>query len=209
MGAASSRLTNECYPRLLACTSNHSVGCVCSVQMETTPYHLRACTGADAALLSLVAGAAFLEAFAGVLDAPDILHHCRANNSAEAFEAYLAKPTTRCVVAEAEPGNAPIGYMLTCEPDLPVDLSRTDYELRRIYLLHRFHGLGVGRALMNSALAAAREQGRTRLLLGVYGKNHNAIRFYKQAGFQQVGERYFTVGATTHHDAVMAINIGV
>lgn len=175
------------------------------LQPVTMPtYHLRSCSAADAALLSLIAGAAFLEAFAGVLDGADILHHCQKSNSPEVFAKYLAQPTVRCVVAQAEPGNAPVGYMLTCEPDLPSDLASTDYELRRIYLLHRFQGLGIGRALMDTAVAAARELGRTRLLLGVYGKNHDAIRFYRSMGFTQVGERYFTVGSQTHHDAVMA-----
>lgn len=172
--------------------------------MTMPNYRLCRCSPADAAVLSLVAGAAFLEAYAGVLDGADILHHCRANNSPEAFAKYLEQPSTRCVTAQAEPGGAPIGYMLTCEPDLPVELQPGDYELRRIYLLHRFQGMGLGRALMEAALAAAHDLGRKRLLLGVYGQNFAAIRFYEQAGFQQVGERYFTVGATTHHDAVMA-----
>lgn len=111
------------------------------------------------------------------------------------------------MLAEAELGAAPIGYALTCTPDLPVASEQGDCELRRIYLLHRFHGLGIGRALMDAAMQMAREQGGRRLLLGVYGKNHDAIHFYEQAGFTQIGQRYFTVGVTTHHDAVMARRI--
>ena len=155
-------------------------------------------------MLSLVAGASFLEAFAGVLTGADALAHCQKNNSPEAFAKYLAQPTTRCVLAEADPGNAPVGYHVCCEPDLPVEITPGDYELRRLYLLHRFQGLGIGRALMDDAVARTRELGRTRLLLGVYGENYGAIRFYEKAGFQQIGERFFTVGSTTHHDAVMA-----
>ena len=167
-------------------------------------YHLRLCTPGDADMLSLVAGASVLEAFADVLSGADLLLHCQRHNSPEAFAKYLAQPTTRCVLAEIEPGNAPVGYIVCCEPDLPVDLSPQDYELRRIYLLHRFQGLGIGRALMDAAVDHARRLGRTRLLLGVYGKNLDAIRFYEKTGFTQIGDRYFTVGSTTHHDAVMA-----
>ncbi len=155
-------------------------------------------------MLSLVAGASFLDAFAGALDGSDLLQHCQRNNSPESFAKYLAQPTARCVLAEVEPGDAPVGYTVCCEPDLPVDIAPTDYELRRIYLLHRFQGLGIGRVLMDKAVASAHELGRTRLLLGVYGKNFDAIRFYEKAGFQQIGERYFTVGSSVHHDAVMA-----
>lgn len=158
----------------------------------------------DAQALSLVGGASFLEAFAGILEAQDMLAHVAKNNSAEAFVKYMALPTTRCVLAEAQPGDGPVGYIVCCEPDLPVELTPQDYELRRIYLLHRFQGLGIGRALMDAAVEHARQLGRTRLLLGVYGKNHDAIRFYEKCGFQQIGERFFTVGSTTHHDAVMA-----
>ncbi len=172
--------------------------------MSVCCYHLRLCTGVDASLLSLVASASVLEAFAGELSGADLLAHCQENNSPEAFAKYLAQPTTQCVLAEAEPGDAPVGYTVCCEPDLPVETTPDDYELRRIYLLHRFQGLGLGRALMEDALERTRKLGRNRLLLGVYGKNHDAIRFYKKAGFRQIGERYFTLGSTTHHDAVMA-----
>lgn len=175
--------------------------------MQSPAYHLRPCTASDAAMLSLVAGASVLEAFAGILTGSDLLQHCQRNNSPEAFTKYLAQPTTRCVLAEAEPGDAPVGYIVGCEPDLPVDLLPTDYELRRIYLLHRFQGLGIGRALMEAAIQAAEGLGRRRLLLGVYGKNYDAIRFYVKAGFVQIGERFFTVGTTTHHDAVMALTL--
>ena len=167
-------------------------------------YHLRLCAPDDAAMLSLVASASVLEAFAGMLSGADLLAHCQLNNSPEAFAKYLAQPTARCVLAEADPGDAPIGYIVCCEPDLPIDLTPQDYELRRIYLLHRFQGLGIGRALMDAAVDHARALGRTRLLLGVYGKNLDAIRFYEKTGFTQIGERFFTVGSTTHHDAVMA-----
>ena len=167
-------------------------------------FTLRQCTHGDEGLLSLVGGASFLEAFAGVLNAEDILAHFVKNHSAETYSKYMAMPTGRVAVAEVTPGQAPVGYIVCCEPDLPVDPTPQDYELRRIYLLHRFQGCGIGKALMDQAVRYARNLGRTRLLLGVYGKNHDAIRFYEKAGFSQIGERYFTVGSTTHHDAVMA-----
>ncbi len=159
-------------------------------------------------MLSLVGGASFLEAFAGVLDGADILAHFKKNHSEETYAKYLAAPENRTYVAEVQPGNAPVGYIICTAPDLPLpDLSEADYELRRIYLLHRFQGTGIGRALMQKAIEIAREQGYRRLLLGVYGKNHGAIRFYEKAGFKQIGERFFTVGATTHHDAVMGLDL--
>jgi ribosomal protein S18 acetylase RimI-like enzyme len=172
--------------------------------IEPAKYGLRRCVPGDEPMLSLVGGASFLEAFADVLDGSDILAHFNKNHSVETYAKYMAMPTGRVTIAEAAPGNAAVGYIVCCEPDLPVELTPGDYELRRIYLLHRFQGLGIGKALMDAAIEYTRELGRTRLMLGVYGKNYHAIRFYEKAGFTQIGERYFTVGATTHHDAVMA-----
>lgn len=156
-------------------------------------------------MLSLVGGASFLEAFADVLNAADILAHARKNHSEAMYTGLLENPVNRAWVTEAAPGGVPVGYAVCTAPDLPLpDLGPTDYELRRIYLLHRFQGTGRGRALMEAAMASASAQGYRRLLLGVYGKNHLAIQFYERSGFTQVGERFFTVGSTVHHDAVMA-----
>lgn len=171
--------------------------------METT-FRLRQCGPGDEHRLSLVGGASFLEAFADVLDADDILAHFHKNHAPEMYTKYMSMPTGRVTIAEVAPGNAPVGYIVCCEPDFPIETNPDDYELRRIYLLHRFQGLGIGKALMDRAIEQTRELGRKRLLLGVYGKNHGAIRFYEKAGFTQIGERFFTVGSTTHHDAVMA-----
>ncbi len=168
-------------------------------------FRLRDCQPGDEAMLSLVGGASFLEAFADTLDVADILAHCEKNHSQAAYQRYLAAPENRTWVAEMTPGNAPAGYAVCTLPDLPLpDLTPADYELRRIYLLYRFQGTGIGRALMQQAIASATQQGFRRLLLGVYGKNFDAIRFYEKAGFTTVGERLFTVGSTTHHDLVMA-----
>jgi ribosomal protein S18 acetylase RimI-like enzyme len=172
--------------------------------MSSPSFHLRRCGSGDEPALSLVGGASFLEAFADKLEGADILAHWSKNHSEATYAKYMAMPTGRVALAEVPPGNAPVGYIVCCEPDLPVDLTPDDYELRRIYLLHRFQGLGIGRVLMDAAVAYAAELGRKRLLLGVYGKNHEAIRFYEKAGFQHIGERFFTVGSSTHHDAVMA-----
>jgi ribosomal protein S18 acetylase RimI-like enzyme len=171
---------------------------------DLAKYRLRPCVHGDEPALSLVGGATFLEAYADRLNGEDILAHFHKNHSEETYAKYLTMPTGRITVAESAPGNAPIGYIVCCDPDLPIELTQDDYELRRIYLLHRFQGLGIGRALMDAAVDHTRELGKKRLLLGVYGKNFEAMRFYEKAGFSQVGERFFTVGSTTHHDFVLA-----
>ncbi len=70
-----------------------------------------------------------------------------------------------------------MGYAMLGPADLPIETSVRAKELKRIYLLHRFHGGGVDRRLMQAALDAAIATGSRRMLLGVYEANHNALAF--------------------------------
>ena len=159
----------------------------------------------DAAALSLVGRATFLETFAGVLDGDGVLEHCEGPHSAETYARWLADGESRLWLAEAEQGGAPVGYAVLSTPDLPApDPSPGDIELKRIYLLSRFHGGGLGSRLMEAAVDEARAMGRTRVLLGVYAQNAQAIGFYRARGFEQVGVRRFRVGRREYDDAVMA-----
>ncbi|WP_284052887.1 GNAT family N-acetyltransferase [Stakelama marina] len=165
---------------------------------------MRRAEAGDAAALSLVASATFLDAFAGILDGSDIVAHCAANNSQLAFDAWFTDPGSVVTLAEAGQGHAPVGYSVLTTPDLPITTSAADIELKRIYVLSRLHGSGTGRALMERALDDARALGRGRVLLGVYGENHRARTFYERHGFELAGERRFLVGKTWHEDVVYA-----
>ena len=62
---------------------------------------------------------------------------------------------------------------------------------------------GLGPELLRLARAEAGSRGAPRLLIGAYARNHRALAFYRKVGFQQIGERSFTVGATTYDDDVV------
>jgi GNAT superfamily N-acetyltransferase len=169
-------------------------------------WRLKRATAADAAALSLVASACFLETFAGILSGADIVAHCAKANSEEAFRHWSADADGRVVLAEIAQGAAPIGYSVLTIPDLPaVETGPADIELRRIYTLSRAHGTGLGPALMAQALSDARAMGRGRMLLGVYAGNRRARTFYEKQGFAAVGERQYQVGATFCDDVIYAL----
>jgi len=169
-------------------------------------WRLKRATAADAAALSLVASACFLETFAGLLEGPDIVAHCAKANHQGAFRDWAQAAGSRVVVAEIADGGAPIGYSVLTTPDLPaVDVQADDIELRRIYTLSRAHGTGLGPALMAQALLDARDMGRKRVLLGVYVGNERARAFYEKQGFIKVGERQYQVGATLCDDVIYAL----
>lgn len=165
---------------------------------------IRECGPGDAAALALVAQASFLESYIDVLPAEDILAHAEHEHSRDYYAGRLGKPGYRLWIAEVAEGRAPVGYAMLSPPDLPVPTDRFDVELKRIYLLHRVHGLGVGARLMAAAVAAARAQGARRLLLGVYGGNDKAMSFYGRQGFTTAGTRKFQVGANLYDDLVLA-----
>lgn len=164
---------------------------------------IRACGPDDAAALALVGQATFLESYAGDLPASDILSHCRTQHAEALYADWLARPGYGLWIAEMDQGRAPVGYVALTPPDLPVAAQDGDIELKRIYLLHRFHGGGTGAALLNAAISAARSLGARRMLLGVYGANHRAIGFYGRHGFAQVGVRRFQVGDSFYDDLVL------
>lgn len=77
-------------------------------------------------------------------------------------------------------------------------------ELSRIYADARWHGQGLGRALLDSCVAAATEWDAGVLWLGVWEKNSRAIAFYEKNGFREVGDQPFMVGSDRQRDIVMA-----
>lgn len=173
--------------------------------MTATPaIAIREARAGDAGLLSLVAGATFLDWFGDSISGLDILAHCINSLGEAAFRDALVKPGTRAWLAEIADTGTPVGYALICEPDLPVPLETGDLELKRIYLLTRRHGSGAASAMMDRAIDAARAAVAPRLLIGVYDQNLRAHAFYEKCGFAVVGEREFTVGSATYHDLVFA-----
>jgi diamine N-acetyltransferase len=169
------------------------------------PAVIRRAEVSDAPALALVGQATFLDAYAGIIDGGDILAHCANQHGVEMYRSALAQPRTGAWLAEARTGGAPVGYVLLGPSTLIVsDPSPDDLEIKRIYLLQRFRGTGLGRALMDTALGAARDWGAARVLLGVYSRNTVALDFYAKAGFHPAGERRFLVGTTYHDDAILA-----
>ena len=172
---------------------------------EAPAWRIRAAGAADADALSLVASATFLDTYAASLDGADLVAHCVANNTAERFVGWATAPDGAVTIAEIVPGHAPMGYsVLTSAIDLPVALEPGDIELRRIYALSRLHGTGLGTALIERAVDDARRLGKRRVLLGVWGGNHRAHRFYEKHGFTRAGTRQFRVGSVVHDDLVYA-----
>jgi len=62
-------------------------------------------------------------------------------------------------------------------------------ELHRLYLDSTLRGRGIGRALVETVLDWAREQGVRRLVLWSDTRFEQSHRLYRRLGFEQLGER--------------------
>lgn len=168
------------------------------------PLEIRPLGPEDAAALSLVGQATFLETYAHMLPAADMLHHCTQEHGVGRYAGWLGKPGYDFWGAEVAGGGPVVGYVMLCPPDLPVATGEGDLEIKRIYLLSKFQGGGVGAKLLDAAAQRARAAGARRLWLGVHGENASAIGFYARQGFTQAGVRKFQVGANVYDDLVLA-----
>lgn len=165
--------------------------------------NIRALGRDDLPGLALAGQATFLETYASALPAADILAHCRHEHGEARYGEWLGQPGYDFWGAEAEQG-ALVGYVMLCAPDLPTPTDAGDLEIKRIYLLSRYQGGGVGARLLEMAVERARALGARRPWLAVWSRNANAIAFYARQGFAQAGVRKFQVGANTYDDLVLA-----
>lgn len=167
---------------------------------------IRRASAGDENALAVVGAATFLESFIDQITGPDLIQHCQNQHAPEAYLAYLSAtdPRYACWLVEYLPTGVPIGYGVTCPPDLPVDGLAGDIELKRIYSFSKFHGSGAGRLISEAADAYGLSLGCTRILLGTYKGNARAIAFYHREGYRQIGTRAFHVGKQVYDDIVMA-----
>ena len=182
-----------------------------SVNGDTTRMNsnirVRPCGAGDETALALIGQATFLETFAGVIGGKDIVAHCANAHGVDLYRLWLMTSGYALWLAECSPGDAPIGYMVIAPPQLPLPDTAGDLELKRIYLLSRFQGGGLGKQLVAAAVAHSRACGARRLLLGVYSGNQRAIAFYERVGFIRLGDRKFRVGGKDYDDNIMGLSL--
>jgi diamine N-acetyltransferase len=169
-----------------------------------TDFRFRRADPADGERLAHIGVATFIESYTFDIPGDAMVAHCTAQHARSVYDAYLADPAAAIWIAEYSGTGAPIGYAVNCPPDLPVPPEPGDVELKRLYVLSRFHGSGAGPALLDAATGHARTRGARRLLLGTYQDNHRAVAFYTKQGFELIGTRKFQVGDMLFDDIVLA-----
>lgn len=159
----------------------------------------------DSAALAMVGAATFLESYAHMIGVADMLQHVAGKNSPEAYRAFAGDPDCALWIAELPETRSPVGFALLTPPDLPIEIDEGDIELRRIYLMSKWQGGGLGRRLIETTIDHARMLGRKRFLIGVYSGNDGAIGFYRRMGCEPIGTRRFQVGDAVFDDLIFGL----
>jgi len=144
----------------------------------------------------------FVEDFAIPYPAKDLAEFVAQSYAPKAFAAKLADPDQALWIASA--GDTAVGYANTGPCRLPhPEVEPHHGELYRLYVSRDQHGRGLGRLLMDAALAWLDRDGPGPLWIGVWSGNLKAQAFYARYGFEKVGEYEFPVGATRDHEFIL------
>ena len=76
-------------------------------------------------------------------------------------------------------------------------------EIQRIYVLDAYQKLGLGKLMLQKAIAIAEENEFEWIWLGVWEDNHKAINWYTSQGFEPFGEHTFWMGDDPQQDWLM------
>lgn len=164
----------------------------------------RTAVKADAAAIDRVFRTSFCDTFAH-LYRPEDLDAFLSKFTLEAWTAELGDESYHFRVAEAD--GEVIGFVKLGPPELPVERTGPAIELRQLYILHEWRGQRAAQALMDWALAEAKERGGQDLYLTVYTENWRARRFYEKYGFVEVGPYKFMVGEQADEDIIMRASL--
>jgi ribosomal protein S18 acetylase RimI-like enzyme len=158
----------------------------------------------DAAAIDRVFRTSFCDTFAH-LYRPEDLEAFLSKFPLDVWTAELGDEGYQFRVAEAD--GEIVGFVKLGPPELPVQTAGPAIELRQLYILHEYRGLGAAQALMDWALAEAKARGGQELYLTVYTENWRARRFYEKYGFVEVGPYKFMVGEQADEDIIMRASL--
>lgn len=168
-------------------------------------FKVRRCGPGDERALSALGRATFLETYAGTAEASDILAYMETEHSVEHYQHWLVGDSAYIWVVETAVGSSAIGYLVAL--DLGEAGLSNQMEIKRIYLLYRFHRNGIGNFLFDEILTTAREKRVTALILKVHEVNKNAIDFYFRHGFRIVGDEPLRAGKHDYKVLIMKLDL--
>lgn len=124
----------------------------------------------------------------------------------EAFRKEINNPNSHFILLKKD--NQILGYFKLNIGEAQTESKPDQYaELERVYIDAQNKGLGHGKQMLQYAFEYAREQGKTKLWLGVWELNENAQKFYTKMGFEITGKHVFLLGKDEQTDYIMELTL--
>jgi diamine N-acetyltransferase len=156
----------------------------------------------DLAVIQYIGRLTFEETFAPFNSPENMTSYLAERFSEKQLESELVNPNSQFFLALDN--DKAVGYL-----KVNVAGAQTEYqepnglEIERIYVRENYHGKGVGLDLLKRALEIAGIEGKNYVWLGVWEKNHRAIRFYQKHDFRVVDRHEFSLGDEVQLDYIM------
>ncbi len=144
----------------------------------------------DVPALADLARRTWLDAFGATVSPENAAAEAAEGRSEQRFHTVLEERT----ILVADENGALVGYV-----------EFGDGELNRLYVETELQGRGIGRALLDAALAHPRLANAERVVLQVWDENTRAVGLYESVGFRRTGTKRFTIGDEIVEDAVFEL----
>ena len=148
----------------------------------------------DAQFIALLGRITFTETFGHLFrDQNDLINYYNHTFSVQKIEDGMKKQNNIFWIAFVN--RLPVGYAklkLNSKSDF-ID-SKDVCQLQKIYVLKDFLSMKIGFKLQDSLLKKAKQLNFDRVWLSVLNSNDRAINFYKNTGFEKIGNHDFQIG---------------
>jgi ribosomal protein S18 acetylase RimI-like enzyme len=122
-------------------------------------------------------------------------------------QAYFSAALIAQTILVAELDGELVGYVQFGDVTIPEVVAKPgDRGLQRVYVETELQGRGIGRALMDAALAHPRLADAERIYLAVWEENTPAMRLYESLGFRALATTQFTLGGEAMEDLVLVLD---
>ncbi|MDQ3220808.1 MAG: GNAT family N-acetyltransferase [Acidobacteriota bacterium] len=147
---------------------------------------IREANASDAVLISILAATTFYEAYFEQDESTNLAGYISQSFGLNKIQSELADPAISFALIFLS--EKAVGYAkLEKDSTLGCIKGHNTIELKRIYVLERVYGKGVGSKLLEYCLSLAKDRGFESLWLQVWEQNPRAQRFYEKYGFEEVG----------------------
>jgi diamine N-acetyltransferase len=155
----------------------------------------------DEAALSAIAKQTFFDTFTGTCTEADMQQFLEQYFSEVQLGKEISNPADYCFFAEVN--GQPAGYIRFMEDYSAFEMMKQwkALELKRIYILKEYQGMGVAQKLMDFYQQYAIDNHYNALWLGVWEHNLRAQKFYEKYGFENSGHTHdFPIISTPQTD---------